>query len=89
MRTIKLTNIEYISEHKLKLTFDDEAVKYLDFDKLIEYNGVAAPLKEQEYFKQVKIINSGRSFGWDNDYDCCTDWVRYYVGILENNLAQN
>ena len=53
---IKISKIDYIKEHILKLTFDDEAVKYLDFDKLIEYNGVAEPLKNSEYFMQVKIL---------------------------------
>jgi hypothetical protein len=76
---IKILNIEHISDYILKLTFSDGTNKFLDFEKLIEFKGIEEPLKNIQYFKSVKIINNGRAFGWDNDYDCCSDWARYYV----------
>jgi len=24
-------------------------------------------------------LDEGRAFGWDNGYDCCADWARYYA----------
>lgn len=72
----KIKNISYIESYVLNITFEDDYSKELDFSKLIDFKGIAEQLKNIDYFKKVKILRNGRSFGWDNDYDCCADWAR-------------
>jgi len=72
----KIKNINYIESYILNITFEDDYSKVLDFSKLIDFKGIAEQLKNIDYFKKVKILRNGRSFGWDNDYDCCADWAR-------------
>jgi len=72
----KIENITYLNNYTIKVLFDDGFCKELDFLKLIEFKGIAEQLRDIEYFKQVKILRNGRSFGWDNTYDCCADWAR-------------
>ena len=73
---IRITAIKYLEDYKIKVFFDDGISKVLDFEKLIEFKGVALPLKDKNYFKSVKIIRNGRGFAWENEYDCCADWAR-------------
>lgn len=72
----KIKNIRYINNYMLEVDFDDGFSKNLDFEKLIDFKGISSQLKDLNYFKDVKIFRNGRSFGWDNDYDCCADWAR-------------
>lgn len=72
---IKVIQIEHIKDHILNIKFDDGTEQILDFDKLIVFTGVAQALKDIHYFKNVIILRNGRSFGWENGYDCCADWA--------------
>lgn len=84
MKLIKIIKITHIKNYILEISFDDNCVKQFDFEKLIVFKGIAEQLKEIDYFKTVEIINDGRSFGWDNGYDCCADWVRYYANDIND-----
>jgi hypothetical protein len=75
---IKITNISHIENHILKVTFDDNTSKILDFETILDFKGLALPLKNLDYFKSFKILRNGRSFGWVNKYDCCADWAYRY-----------
>jgi hypothetical protein len=76
---IKIVELKYIGEHKLTITFSDGAVKSFNFDALLNYENWAEPLKDVEYFNQVKIYQDGRGIFWPNEYDCCPDWLRYFA----------
>lgn len=84
MNPIKIIQIRHIKDYILELSFDDNCVKQYNFLQLIDFKGISEPLKNIEYFKNVKIINNGRAFSWDNDYDCCADWARYYAKDLQD-----
>jgi len=84
MKLIKITNIRHVKDYILDVAFDDSCVKQFDFQQLVKFEGIAEPLKNVEYFKTVKILNDGRSFGWENNYDCCADWARYFATDLNN-----
>jgi hypothetical protein len=72
---IKIVKIEHIKDYILRIKFDEGTEKTLDFCSLTTFDGVAEPLKDTSYFKNVAILRNGRSFGWDNGYDCCADWA--------------
>ena len=84
MRQILIINIRHIKDYILEFSFDDECVKQYDFMQLINFKGISEPLKSIDYFKTAEIINGGRAFGWDNGYDCCADWIRYFAKDLQN-----
>ena len=84
MKQIQILKIRYVKDYILELSFDDNSIKQYDFSQLITFKGVSEPLKNIDYFKTVKILNDGRTFGWDNNYDCCADWARYYANDLLN-----
>jgi hypothetical protein len=84
MEAIKITNVKVISDYIIELTFSDNCIKRYDFEQLIEFKGVASALKDKEYFKKVEIIHNGRAIAWQNGYDCCADWARYYAADLED-----
>ncbi len=84
MKPIKIIKISHIKDYVLELSYDDNCTKQYDFSQLITFKGIAEPLKNVDYFKTVKIISDGRAFGWDNDYDCCSDWARYYAKDLQD-----
>ena len=84
MKQILIVNIRHIKDYILELSFDDDCVKQFDFRQLITFKGISEPLKNINYFKTAGIINGGRSFGWDNGYDCCADWIRYFANDLQN-----
>ena len=81
---IKILKVSYIKDYILEISFDDFCVKQFDFNELINFKGLSQDLKNTEYFKTVKIYNSGRTLGWDNNYDCCADWLRYFAKDLNN-----
>jgi hypothetical protein len=84
MKQILILKIRHVKDYILELTFDDNCIKQYDFSQIIDFKGISEPLKDIEYFKKVKIICEGRAFGWDNNYDCCADWARYYAPDLQN-----
>ena len=84
MKQILIVNICHIKDYILELSFDDDCVKQYDFEQLISFKGISEPLLNLDYFKTAEIINGGRSFGWDNGYDCCADWIRYFANDLQN-----
>lgn len=84
MKLINIIKIIHLKDYILEVTFDDNCVKQFDFKHLINFKGITEILKDIEYFKTVKILNDCRSFGWDNNYDCCADWARYYAKDLND-----
>jgi len=81
IRILKITNIK---NYILEIEFSDNCIKQFDFMQIINFNGIAEDLKNLEYFKNVKIIDDGRAFEWQNGYDCCADWARYFAKDLDN-----
>ncbi len=75
---IRILNIDYQDDYILEITFDDGYKTELDFEKILDFQGLAESLKNKDYFRTVKVLRNGRSFGWDNDFDCCADWARNY-----------
>ncbi|MDM8567538.1 DUF2442 domain-containing protein [Candidatus Halobeggiatoa sp. HSG11] len=54
---------EYVSEYKIKLTFDNGVKKVADCSK----GGIFEPLKDIEYFKQFFV--DGWTISWPNGAD--------------------
>jgi hypothetical protein len=56
----------------MKIFFEDGKNKVIDVRPFIR-NGVSAALKEQQYFKNVKVENGYIS--WENGFDFCPTFL--------------
>ncbi len=69
----KITEVEVLSAHLLKITFADGRAVELDFKDKIKPGTVTAPLLNFECFKQVKVTQAGRAIEWPGEIDFCAD----------------
>lgn len=77
---IHIQHITVIAPFHIHIRFDDGNEKSIDFQPFIRKdNALTAPLTDFDYFKTVKIYENGRGIYWDNDYDFCPDFLRYYA----------
>lgn len=66
--TVRVTAVEVLHDHRLRLTFDDGAVTEADFaDDL--WGPLAEPLRNPEYFARVAVDPQSRTIVWPNGYD--------------------
>lgn len=76
LHTVK--KVEYLSEYRLKLHFDDGKVKIVDLENMLSHaKNMLLPLKEIGYFKRVRC--DGITINWPNGFDLCPD-VLYKMG---------
>lgn len=68
--------INSIDGYKISLTFNDKKIKIVDIEPYLD-KGIFLDLKDQEYFKCVKVIDD--TIVWPNDTDFCPD-VLYELG---------
>jgi hypothetical protein len=70
--------VQYLEEYKIKLSFNDKSVKIIDLEKMLKNaKNMFLPLKNTDYFKQVKC--DGTTIIWPNGVDLCPD-VLYKMG---------
>lgn len=68
----KITNVEYVEGYKLKLLFDGKESRIIDLeDRLKNAKNMFFPLKDLNFFKQVK--SDGMTIVWPNGLDLCPD----------------
>ena len=76
LRDVK--KVEYLEGYKLKLYFDDKAIRIVDLkDMLKDAKNMFLPLVDVDYFKQVEC--DGTTICWPNGVDLCPD-VLYKMG---------
>ena len=66
----EIIKVEVLQDYKLLLTFDNNIKKIKDMKPYIE-KGVFRKLKDEEYFKKVKLQYG--TISWENDMDLCAD----------------
>jgi hypothetical protein len=81
---IKIADVKYMREHILEITFDDGCIKQFDFAELLEFKGLEQALQDVTYFRQVHLSLDQRRISWNNGYDCCADWLRYFAKDIDN-----
>lgn len=69
--------INYIDGYKISITFNDNKTKIVDAEPYLK-KGVFLPLRDHNFFKQVKVI--GNTLVWPNEADFCPD-VLYEIGV--------
>ncbi len=77
---LHVTKVTYLEEYKLKIEFNDGAIKVVDLkDELC--GEMFKPLKDIELFKQVKINSDTNTIEWPNGADFAPEYL-YKIGKL-------
>ncbi|MBI1827060.1 MAG: DUF2442 domain-containing protein [Planctomycetes bacterium] len=70
---IDVVDVETMTGHRLRLTFEDGAHREVDIGELVPFEGVFAPLSDPKYFRQVKVNPEIGTIVWPNGADLCPD----------------
>ncbi len=63
-----ITAVEVVGAHRLRLTFDDGTVGDVDLAPH-EWRGVLEPLRDPDYFAQVRVDADSGTITWPNGVD--------------------
>ena len=75
---LHVTNVTYLKDYKLRLTFDDGAIKDIDLQNEL-HGQVFEPLKDIELFKQVNVNPDTNTIEWPNGADLAPEFL-YEIG---------
>ena len=59
MRLVQVTNVEVLGHYRLRLGFSDGLVRDVDLTRLGERGEVFVPLRDPDYFAQVRVDPRG------------------------------
>lgn len=78
MKSLRVVELKYIEEYKLKVKFNDETVKLIDMKDYLEKNRdtVFAPLIDKEIFKKAYV---DFTVCWPNEIDLAPETL-YELG---------
>ncbi len=71
-------DVSYLTEYKLKLTFEDNIVKLVDLKPHLD-GEIFEPLMNIDYFKNVRINPDIDTVVWSNEADFSPDFL-YEIG---------
>ena len=71
-------DVHVLDGYRLRLRFEDGVDGVVDIARLITFSGVFAPLREHDYFAQVRVNPDIGTICWPNDADLDPD-VLYSV----------
>lgn len=66
-KLIQVESVELLGGHRVRIAFDDGLTGQLDLSDYLTYGPVFEPLKEEAFFKQVRI--EGGTLAWPNGAD--------------------
>ena len=70
----RVTNVRYIQDYVLELTFSNGVHAKLDFrSKIVGRGGVFAPLEDINFFRRVRVDPEVGTLVWPNDVDLDPD----------------
>ncbi|NLK61857.1 MAG: DUF2442 domain-containing protein [Fusobacteria bacterium] len=76
---IGVKDVEYIREYIIKVTFDNNESKIVDLKNFIE-GEIFEPLKEIDYFRNVRVDEDIETVCWDNGADFSPEFL-YETGV--------
>jgi len=80
MFLIDVVDVKPLDEKKLELSFADGLKAVVDMEKVIQtFDGVFAPLKDPDFFRQVKVDSEIGTIVWPNGADVCPDVLYSYA----------
>jgi hypothetical protein len=70
---VRITSVEPLGDHHLRLTFGDGLVRELDLSQVVDAGGVFEPLRDADFFAQVSIDGVAGTICWPNGVDLDPD----------------
>jgi hypothetical protein len=74
-----VSDVDYVSEYKLILTFRDGSVKTVDLEPYLD-GEIFEPLRDVDYFRMVRLNAELDTIVWDNGADMSPDFL-YEIGV--------
>lgn len=69
----RITAVEYLGDHRLRLKFNDGLVRDLDLTSTVERDGVFEDLHDPAYFARVSVDATAGTICWPNGVDLDPD----------------
>lgn len=68
-----VTAVQPLDDYRLRLEFEDGISGIVDLTTLVPFKGVFAPLKDRDYFVQVRVNAEIGTICWPNEADIDPD----------------
>jgi hypothetical protein len=65
---LRVTDVEPLDDHHLRISFSDGLVREIDCSFLL-HGALGEPLRELDYFRQVRVDEDARTIVWPNGLD--------------------
>jgi len=78
-------DVTYVSGYKLLLLFDDGSERLVDLAEELD-GEIFEPLKDIDYFKQVRVNPDLATIVWENGADMSPDFL-YKIGVQVTQRA--
>ncbi len=75
---LHVTSVSYVAPYRLRLQFGDDIAKEVDLSEEL-YGQVFEPLKDAEFFRQVRLNFETGTIEWSNGADFAPEFL-YEIG---------
>ena len=82
---VDVTKVKVIADYRLHLTFNNGVSGEIDISKLVPFDGIFAPLKDKNYFSQVKVNSDIGTICWENGADLAPEWLYEHIQKKSTN----
>ena len=80
---VSIRKFELLDNHLIRFIFSDGEDKIINFIQFIKENGtLSGKLAEPEYFKKVRLYESGAGIYWPDGYDFCPEYLRFHIPAI-------
>ena len=66
---VRVTSLEVLEHYRLRLGFSDGLVRDVDLGYLKDHGPIFEPLRDPEFFSQVRIDSDAHTIVWPNGAD--------------------
>ena len=74
-----IVEVRHVADHGLFVRFDDGAAGEVDLAPLLDFTGVFAPLRDPQFFAQVRVNPEIGTIVWPNGADFCPEMLRHHL----------
>ncbi len=78
--------VQVLGGYRLLLAFEGGENREVDISKLVPFDGVFEPLRDESFFRQVRVNPEVGTIVWPNGADLCPD-VLYAAGCKATEHA--
>ena len=83
---LHVSAVSYLEAYRIRVEFSDEVVKEVDLGGEL-YGEVFEPLKDVEFFKQVRVNSETNTIEWPNGADFAPEFL-YEIGQGASTLPE-